>query len=129
MKLLWTKNQGSILLCERNLIRNVQVLQRKKLTKKTHPYSCMESRDGFWCGYANSKCTSHNIPWEGGVTYMTIVFISFGTTCFSFVFDPFHAFHARFLWKTILKQNSKFFFRKIKRLSKEKKIIEPFLND
>jgi len=37
MKILWTKNQGSILLCEKNLIWNVQVLLPKKNDKrKTH---------------------------------------------------------------------------------------------
>jgi hypothetical protein len=34
MKVLWTKNQGNILLCEKHLIRNISVLLLKKLTKK-----------------------------------------------------------------------------------------------
>jgi hypothetical protein len=34
MKILWTNNEGNILLCERNLIQNVQVLLKKNWQKK-----------------------------------------------------------------------------------------------
>jgi hypothetical protein len=40
MEILWTKNQGSILLCERNLIQNVHVLLQKILTKE-NPFSLL----------------------------------------------------------------------------------------
>lgn len=76
--------------------------------------------------HANSKCTSHDVPWEGETAYITIAgfLIVFGSVCSSIIFNTFRAFHTHFLRGAILKQKSKFFYRKTKRPSKSSKFLK-----